>query len=109
MDEASFLREIVERTGCGLLPDVNNAHVSCTNHGRDALAFIDALPLDAVGQIHLAGFTCDADALGVPLLIERDNEIPAFATLLAEAHWAECLMRATLARQAMRSALRSAA
>ncbi len=138
MDEASFLRDIVKRTGCGLLLDVNNAHVSCTNHGRDALAFIDALPLEAVGQIHLAGFTRDADALGAPLLIdshgspvdeavwalyretvarvgpmptllERDNDIPAFAKLFAEALRAESLMRATLAQPAMRCTLRSAA
>jgi uncharacterized protein (UPF0276 family) len=138
MDEASFLREIVRRTGCGLLLDVNNAHVSCTNHGRDALAFIHSLPLDAVGQIHLAGFTRDADALGAPLLIdshgtpvdeavwalygetiarvgpmptllERDNDIPAFSTLLAEAHRAESLMRATLAQPRTHGALRSAA
>jgi uncharacterized protein (UPF0276 family) len=138
MDEASFLREIVRRTGCGLLLDVNNAHVSCTNHGRDALAFIHSLPLDAVGQIHLAGFTRDADALGAPLLIdshgtpvdeavwalygetiarvgpmptllERDNDIPAFSTLLAEAHRAESLMRATLAQPGTHGALRSAA
>ncbi len=138
MDEASFLRDIVRRTGCGLLLDVNNVHVSCTNHGRDALAFIDALPLEAVGQIHIAGFTQDADALGAPLLIdshgsavddavwalygetisrvgpmpsllERDNDIPAFSKLLAEALRAEELMCAATGQAAERLPLRSAA
>jgi uncharacterized protein (UPF0276 family)/uncharacterized membrane protein len=47
------------RSGCGLLLDVNNVHVSCTNHGRDARDTIRRLPLDAVGQIHLAGFAVE--------------------------------------------------
>ena len=121
MSEAQFLREVLQRTGCGLLLDVNNVHVSCVNHGRDALAFIDALPLDAVGEIHLAGFARDHDAAGAPLLIdshgtpvddavwalyatviarmgcvptllERDNDVPSLATLLAEAQRAEDMM-----------------
>ncbi|MFN3298216.1 DUF692 family multinuclear iron-containing protein [Caldimonas sp.] len=70
MDEATFLAETVRRTGCGLLLDVNNAHVSAVNHGRDARAFIDALPACAVGEIHLAGFAVDRDAAGDPLLID---------------------------------------
>ncbi len=81
MDEASFLREIVRRTGCGLLLDVNNAFVSCVNRGRDALAFIEGLPLDAVGQIHLAGFARDHDAAGAPLLIDSHG------TAVDEAVW----------------------
>ena len=121
MSEAEFLREVLERTGCGLLLDVNNAHVSCTNHGRDALSYIDALPMEAVGEIHLAGFARDQDAAGAPLLIdshgspvdeavwglyahvvaragplptllERDHDVPSLATLLAEAHRAEVMM-----------------
>ena len=59
MDEAQFLSEVVRRTGCGLLLDVNNAYVSAVNHGRDALAFIEALPLRQVGEIHLAGYAED--------------------------------------------------
>ena len=123
MDEAAFLTELIHRTGCGLLLDVNNVHVSCVNHGRDALAFIDHLPLDAVGEIHLAGFATDRDAAGAPLLIdshgapvdevvwglyaavlartgpmptllERDNDVPSLATLIAEARRAEDLMPA---------------
>jgi uncharacterized protein len=70
LGEAQFLSEVVARTGCGLLLDVNNVHVACTNRGGDALAFIAALPLDAVGEIHLAGFARDRDGAGAPLLID---------------------------------------
>jgi uncharacterized protein len=70
LGEAQFLSEVVARTGCGLLLDVNNVHVACSNRGADAFAFVDALPLDAVGEIHLAGFARDTDAAGAPLLID---------------------------------------
>jgi uncharacterized protein (UPF0276 family) len=119
--ETDFIAEIVKHTGCGLLLDVNNVYVACVNHHRDPRAYIEALPRDAVGQIHLAGFARDTDAAGDPLLIdshgspvaqavwdlyafalerlgptptliERDNDIPAFPVLLAEAHQAEGVM-----------------
>ncbi|PHX44460.1 hypothetical protein AO284_34635, partial [Pseudomonas sp. NZIPFR-PS2] len=64
LDETDFISEIIRRTGCGLLLDVNNVYVSCINHQRDPLAYIDALPLQAVGEIHLAGFAEDTDSLG---------------------------------------------
>ena len=70
LDEADFLSEVVRRTGCGLLLDVNNLHVSCVNHRRDARACLDALPLQAVGEGHVAGFSRDQDAAGDPLLID---------------------------------------
>ncbi len=118
LDETDFISEIVRRTGCGLLLDVNNVYVSCINHQRDPLAYIDALPLHAVGEIHLAGFAEDTDSLGdrlliddhgapiddavwqlyqqlltrtgpVATLIERDNRVPAFSVLQAEARQAE--------------------
>lgn len=117
-DEADFIAEVVRRTGCGLLLDVNNAYVSCTNHGRDAHAYLARLPLHAVGEIHLAGFTEDWDGADArllidthgapvddavwalyrytlrhtgpaPTLIERDQNLPPFAVLLAEAHAAD--------------------
>lgn len=116
--EAAFLSEVVRRTGCGLLLDLNNVHVSCTNHGLDADAYIDALPLHMVSEVHLAGHAVDEDAAGAPLLIdhhgspvaepvwrlyerliarlgplptllERDNDVPSLATLLSEAARAE--------------------
>lgn len=126
--EADFIAEVVKRTGCGLLLDVNNAYVSCVNHGRDASAYLRALPLAATGEIHLAGFAEDVDAAGdrllidshgaaiagdvwdlyaealgyvgpIATLIERDNDIPAFPVLLAEARHAEAMMAALVAEE----------
>lgn len=123
MDEAAFLAEVVRRTGCGLLLDVNNAYVSGVNHGRDPWAMIEALPAEAVAEIHLAGFAEDRDAVGdrllidhhgaavdhavwslyertiarlgpVPTLIERDNDVPPLAVLEEEAQRALDLQRA---------------
>jgi len=118
LSEAEFLTAVIARTGCGLLLDVNNAHVSCVNHGRDPYQLIEQLPLNQVGEIHLAGFAADTDAAGAPLLIdshgaavheqvwqlyayalartgpvatllERDNDIPAWPVLLQEAQQAQ--------------------
>ncbi|MCM2308991.1 MAG: DUF692 domain-containing protein [Sulfuritalea sp.] len=126
MAETEFIAEVVRRTGCGLLLDVNNVYVACVNHHRDPRAYIRSLPLPAVGQIHLAGFACDVDAAGAPLLIdshgapvaqavwelyefaleglgptptliERDNDIPALPVLLAEACQAQRMMRERVA------------
>ncbi len=112
--EAQFLAEVVRRTGCGLLLDVNNAWVSAANRGGDAWSYIAALPLHAVGEVHLAGFACDRDADGaallvddhgsrvdaavwalytrlierigpVPTLVEWDNDVPAWRVLRDEA------------------------
>ena len=68
--ETEFLREIAKRTGCGLLLDVNNVFVSATNLGTDPISYIDAFPLDLVGEIHLAGHDEDHDDHGAPLLID---------------------------------------
>ncbi|RON12867.1 MNIO family bufferin maturase [Pseudomonas frederiksbergensis] len=121
LDEADFISEVIRRTGCGLLLDVNNVYVSCINHQKDPLAYIDALPLHAVGEIHLAGFAEDTDSLGdrlliddhgapidnavwalyaqvlervgpIATLIERDNQLPAFSVLHAEARQADELL-----------------
>lgn len=129
MDEAQFLCEVVRRTGCGLLLDVNNACVSAVNHGRDARRFIEALPLREVGEIHLAGFSEDRDAAGDrllidshaspvadevwtlyehalrcagprPTLIERDADLPPLAVLCGEAHRAGRAMRRVLRDEA---------
>jgi hypothetical protein len=115
-DEASFITQVLRRTGCGLLLDVNNLWVSSMNHGRDPFAALAALPdwvLRAVGEIHIAGHAVAQDSLGapllidthgapvadgvwalldaalarsglVPVLIERDNDLPPLAHLLAE-------------------------
>jgi uncharacterized protein (UPF0276 family) len=118
MSETEFLAEIVRRTGCGLLLDVNNVFVSATNHGRDPRRYLADFPLAAVGEIHVAGFADDRDDAGFPLLIdahdspvrdavwalyaetvrrlgptptliEWDNAVPTWPTLLAEARQAE--------------------
>ncbi|SIO01618.1 hypothetical protein SAMN05444722_0121 [Rhodovulum sp. ES.010] len=70
MTETDFLAELVARTGCGLLLDVNNVHVACTNRGADARAYLDAFPMAAVGEIHLGGHDAQVDDHGHPLLID---------------------------------------
>lgn len=78
MTEEAFITEIIKTTGCGLLIDINNVYVSCINHHRDPLGYIQALPLTAVGEIHLAGFATDQDSDGSPLLIDsHDSEVAA--------------------------------
>ncbi|WP_373467124.1 MNIO family bufferin maturase [Metapseudomonas otitidis] len=109
-DEIDFLAELSRRTGCGLLLDLNNVHVSAHNLGFDPLAYLDRFPAEAVVELHLAGYSEDAngpllidshdapidDAVWAlhahlvqrigprPTLIERDDNLPAFAELLTE-------------------------
>ncbi len=128
MPEVEFLRAVARRTGCGLLLDVNNVHVSAINHGFEACAYIDAFPMQYVGEVHLAGFTEDRDTDGAPLLIdahgspvadavwalfrralrragpvptliEWDNDIPAFDVLAAEVAWARTALETEAARR----------
>ncbi len=67
--EAEFLAEVVRRSGCGLLLDVNNVYVTAVNHGLDAKAYLARLPAEAVGEIHLAGH-CRREIEGETLLID---------------------------------------
>jgi uncharacterized protein (UPF0276 family) len=119
--ETDFIREIAARTGCGLLLDISNVLVSATNHGFDPVAYLDAFPLDRVGEIHLAGFAEATDDFGhlvlidahdspvrdrvwalyheaigrcgpTPTLVEWDNDVPEWMVLLAEARRAETAM-----------------
>lgn len=74
--EIEFLTEVANRTGCGLLLDVNNVFVSCTNHERSAEDYIQDFPMQHVGEIHLGGHAPDEDDLGNPLLIDaHDREV----------------------------------
>jgi uncharacterized protein len=126
MSEADFLAELVRRTGCGILLDVNNVYVSACNLGFDAKSFIEALPAEAIGEIHLAGHAVnevDGDVVLIddhgsrvppavwslyayvlcrigprPTLIEWDTEVPALDVLLGEAMWAD-MMAASIAFQ----------
>lgn len=77
LSETEFLSSVIARTGCGLLLDVSNVMVSCTNHGRDPWDTLTALPLSAVGEIHLAGYALDHDADGAPLLIDAHDRAVA--------------------------------
>jgi uncharacterized protein (UPF0276 family) len=112
--ETDFLTEIARRTGCGLLLDVNNVYVSGINQNYDPQAYLDAFPLDLVGEIHLGGHAEDRDDHGNrllidshgaevvdpvwalyakviakagprPTLIEWDNDVPEWPVLAAEA------------------------
>ncbi|MBB2171792.1 MNIO family bufferin maturase [Gluconacetobacter asukensis] len=122
--ETGFIAEIVRRTGCGLLLDVNNVHVASINQQWDPIAYIDSYPLAHVQEIHLAGSAPDADDEGrpllidahdrpvadlvwdlfaytvarigpVPTLIEWDMDVPDWSMLKAEADRAERTMTAT--------------
>ena len=122
--EIDFIAEVVRRTGCGLLLDVNNVYVASTNQEWDPIAYIDAYPLMHVQEIHLAGYTREADDKGrrllidthnrpvdeivwdlyahaialmgpLPTLIEWDSDVPAWSALKAEADRAEAIMLAT--------------
>ncbi|MDX8480680.1 DUF692 domain-containing protein [Mesorhizobium sp. VK24D] len=71
--EPDFIAEVQQRTGCGLLLDVSNVHVASTNQQWDPFAYVDAYPLGAVQEIHLAGFTPETDEKQRPLLIDTHN------------------------------------
>jgi uncharacterized protein (UPF0276 family) len=86
LPECEFVAELVRRSGCGLLLDVNNVHVSARNHGFDVSTYLAAMPGGAVGEYHLAGH---AEALidGVPLLIDdhASRVVPAVWDLFERA------------------------
>ena len=121
MTETSFIREVVRRTGCGLLLDVNNAFVSATNHGYSVLDYLSDFPVEHVGEIHLAGHAEQVDDEGdlllidshdgpvadavwelfdivvtrcgaVPTLVEWDSNIPDWPILKAEAAAAKAIL-----------------
>ncbi len=111
--ETEFLAAVARHTGCGLLLDVNNVFVSCTNHGTDSRAWLAGLPLHLVGEIHLGGHDAEelpsgpllidshgaavadpvwtlfaeviAKAGPLPSLVEWDNDLPEWSVLAAEA------------------------
>jgi len=119
--ETEFLAAIARRTGCGLLLDVNNVFVSCTNHRLDPRAYLAEFPMHAVGEIHLGGhdaedlpsgpllidshgapvadpvWTLYAEVIArigaVPTLVEWDNHVPDWSILAAELARADGLLR----------------
>jgi uncharacterized protein (UPF0276 family) len=121
--EWEFMVTVAARTGCGILCDVNNIYVSAKNHGWNPLAYLAALPPDAIGEIHLAGHSvrqlADGGALRIddhasrvcgevwslyeaalrrfgplPTLIEWDQNVPPLDILLEEARHADALIDA---------------
>lgn len=132
--EWEFLAAVAERTGCGLLCDVNNIFVSAANHGWDAEAYLAALPKAAIGEIHLAGHTVKNLGEGrsiriddhgsrvdaavwrlyetaielfgpVPSLIEWDTDVPPLEVLIDEAATAQAILdQPTEERSLVRSA-----
>lgn len=120
--EPEFLAELVRRTGCGLLIDINNVFVSASNLSFSPILYLDALPRGVIGEIHLAGHSRDpllGDQLLIdshdapisedvwrlydwllgrcaadlpPTLIERDDDIPEFEVLMAERDRAAAMM-----------------
>jgi uncharacterized protein (UPF0276 family) len=129
IDEIDFLSAIAERTGCGLLLDVNNVMVSTVNHQLDPFAYIDRFPVHLVGEIHLGGYDESEDDAGdrllidahgsevrpdvfelylhtlsrtgaVPTLVEWDNDIPSFAVLFEEGRRVDEALAAAALRKA---------
>jgi len=117
MDEFTFLAELAQRTGCGILLDVNNLYVNANNFDYDPWPLIEKLPVPAIGEIHLAGHTRSHDCLidthsdvvcagvwdlyrrvlkhvgAMPTLIEWDTDIPALETLLEQASVARAFLQ----------------
>ncbi len=121
MTHTEFVTAVCEEADCGLLLDVNNLYVNSANHGLDARAELDRLPLERVVQLHIAGHTVTegrvidshgaptapgvldlfrevARRLGpVPTLLERDQNIPPLAEVLDEADAIRAVQRQAVA------------
>ncbi|CAM3944125.1 UPF0276 protein Bphyt_5128 [Bordetella tumbae] len=77
MSEIDFIKMMVQRTGCGVLLDINNVFVSAANHGFSASAYLAEFPLEQVGEIHLAGHSAQVDDEGDALLIDGHDRAVA--------------------------------
>ncbi|HSF13351.1 MAG TPA: DUF692 domain-containing protein [Erythrobacter sp.] len=138
MSEADFLHALCQRSGCGLLLDINNIEVSATNLGLDPDAMVDAIDPALVGEVHLAGHATEqhdhgplliddhgsvvshttwrlferfAERAGpCPVLIEWDTGVPEFDVLMTEAAIADAIIRrAVRGREALRASLHAVA
>lgn len=121
ISEGEFMAEVVRRTGCGILLDLNNAYVNAVNFNLDPVKCLDAIPSDAVQEIHLAGFDrigrwlVDTHGQAVypevwslyqwalhrfgprPTLIEWDTNLPPLAVLIEQASQANAMLGASYA------------
>jgi len=123
MSETEFLTALTSKSGCGILLDVNNVFVSANNTGLDAEEYLAAIPMDVVGEIHLAGHKVESGPAGtiliddhggpvadavwdlyryaiarlgsVPTLIEWDTDVPSLETLVTEAEKARTILQQT--------------
>ncbi|WP_417423115.1 DUF692 domain-containing protein [Hoeflea sp.] len=122
MSETDFIREIAQKSGCGLLLDINNVFVSATNHGWKPIQYLRNFPLEMVQEIHLAGHAEDVDDEGekllvdahdrpvaeavwklyeivicqagaMPTLVEWDNDVPEWPVLRREAMLADAVLK----------------
>ena len=121
MSEVEFITSVIKQTGCGLLLDVNNVYVSCINQNYSATDYLAGLPMEAVGEIHLAGHYVDKNDRedlilidshnapisqavwelyediishhgALPTLVEWDGDLPAFDILAHEAELARHIL-----------------
>jgi uncharacterized protein len=117
LTEAQFLTEIVERSGCGLLLDLHNLYTNAVNHGFDPLAFLESLPLERVGQVHLGGgheedgYRIDSHSAATPapvwellrhlaartslqaVIVEWDAKLPPFEVMRQEMTTAAAILQ----------------
>ena len=117
MDEAEFMRAVLDRTGCGLLCDVTNLYTNAVNHGHELERVLDRWPWDHVVQLHFAGghwhdgALIDSHAQATPpevwavletavarapvrgIVLERDENLPPFAEVLVELERARAIGR----------------
>jgi len=128
MTEVAFLSELVHRTGCAILCDVSNIYLSAHNLGFDRDRYLAELPVDAIAELHLGGFTSEPEEGGgevlidthgsriaepvwafyaralerfgrKPTLIEWDNDVPALDVILAEAARADAVAESAFAQR----------
>ena len=128
MTEVAFLSELVHRTGCAILCDVSNIYLSAHNLGFDRDRYLAELPVDAIAELHLGGFTSEPEEGGgevlidthgsriaepvwafyaralerfgrKPTLIEWDNDVPALDVILAEAARADAVAENAFAQR----------
>jgi uncharacterized protein (UPF0276 family) len=128
MSELTFLQRVLEQSDARLLLDVNNVYVNAQNHGFDPREFISGIPLDRVVEVHVAGHETSESGLlldthgqpvadpvlellewtlertgPVPVLLERDNDVPDLAELLAEVRVLRDIQARATARHAERT------
>jgi len=93
MTEVAFLNELVIRTGCGLLCDVSNIYLSARNMGFDPERYVEELPIEAIAEFHLGGFTAEDDDAepGGSVLIDTHAAAVSEPAWMLYAHAVRCI------------------